>query len=221
MQHNISIFPFHHPFMLAYHPTEMIRLHASRGLCTPASTHRLQNHSKTPPQQSGSGGARPAPSVSCQEGTWEHRGCWARWRAPTICWHFREVRLEGRSGVRNTVRIHIKNQDQVYCSEWDKLCLSAVLVTDFGAIFFFFFFFFLPDWTEKISVFISVFQYFSSAEKFMVSLLSYQPPPCWRADNPNGNFKAQRFSKCDRHKSPPLQVLCAQNLPIPPSFPLL
>lgn len=78
--------------MVTYPPVEMIWLHAKEGLCVPASTHRLQNHSKTPPKQSGTSGARPSPSASCQEGRWDHKGCWDCCRAPTIYWRLKRAR---------------------------------------------------------------------------------------------------------------------------------
>lgn len=101
--HCSIISPFSSPkltplLMLTYHPAEMIWLHARRGLCVPASAHRLQNHSYTPPKQSGTSGAWPSPSVSCQEGTWDHKGCWDCRRAPTIYWHFRENKAGERRG---------------------------------------------------------------------------------------------------------------------------
>lgn len=83
------------PPMLTYHPAGMKWLHARRGLCVPASTHRLQNHCDTPPKQSGTIEARLSPSVSCQEGTRDHKGCWDCCRAPTIYWHFRESKAGG------------------------------------------------------------------------------------------------------------------------------
>lgn len=89
-----------HPLVLIYHPAEIIRLHARRGPWVPASTHRLQNHSETPPKQSGTTGARPSPSVSRQQETWDHEGCWDCRRAATIYWHFMEVNGRGWGGRR-------------------------------------------------------------------------------------------------------------------------
>lgn len=147
--------------MLTYPPAEMIRLHASRGLCAPASTHRLQNHSETPPKQSGTSGARPSPSVSCQEGTWDHKGCWDCCRAPTIYWHFREAGEERRVGVRrNTVRIQIKNlfvvQSEKMMLSVDPCCAGNWFSCSF-----------LPDWMKQIGKIMSVLHCFFLQIKFI------------------------------------------------------
>lgn len=105
---HISISSLRHPLMLIYHPAEIIRLHARRGPWVPASTRRLQNHSEAPPKQSGTTGARPSPSVSRQQETWDHEGCWDCRRAATIYWHFMEAGREGarwEAFRRDTVRM--------------------------------------------------------------------------------------------------------------------